>query len=128
MSVVKRKNLPEGWAFLNLRDMAERITKGSTPTSYGYIYQPEGIKFIKVENIDENGYVISINDFIDEDANKFLKRSILKENDVLFSIAGTIGRVGIVRGVDLPANTNQALAIIRTALGLIDTKYLCKRR
>jgi len=119
-----REDLPEGWESLKLRDITERITKGSTPTSYGYVYQSEGIKFIKAENIDENGYVTSINDFIDEDTNEFLKRSILKVNDVLFSIAGTIGRVGIVRRVDLPANTNQALAIIRTVPGSIDTKYL----
>ena len=119
-----RKDLPVGWESLKLRDITERITKGSTPTSYGYVYQFEGIQFIKAENIDENGLITSIKDFIDEDANEFLKRSILKENDVLFSIAGTIGRVGIVRRVDLPANTNQALAIIRTLPGSIDTKYL----
>jgi len=119
-----QEDLPEGWESLKLRDITERITKGSTPTSYGYVYQSEGIKFIKAENIDENGYVTSINDFIDEETNEFLKRSILKVNDVLFSIAGTIGRVGIVRRVDLPANTNQALAIIRTVPGSIDTKYL----
>ena len=43
----------------------------------------------------------------------FLKRSILKENDLLFSIAGTIGRVAKVTKNLLPANTNQALAILR---------------
>src|SRR5690606_22660134 len=45
---------------------------------------------------------------------KELKRSILKENDVLFAIAGaTIGKCTIVTKKALPANTNQALAIIR---------------
>ena len=43
----------------------------------------------------------------------YLKRSILKEGDVLFSIVGTLGVVGIVDKKDLPANTNQQIAIIR---------------
>ena len=49
----------------------------------------------------------------------YLKRSKLKENDILFSIAGTLGRVGVVKSSILPANTNQALAIIRVKEGYI---------
>ncbi len=107
-----------------LRDITERITKGSTPTSYGYSYKKEGIRFIKAENIDSKGLASTITDYIDEETHQFLKRSILKVNDILFSIAGTIGRIGIVRTVDLPANTNQALAIIRPQTDVIDSKYL----
>ena len=42
-----------------------------------------------------------------------LKRSILKENDILFAIAGSLGKTAIIQKQDLPANTNQALSIIR---------------
>jgi type I restriction enzyme S subunit len=51
--------------------------------------------------------------YIDEECHKALKRSQLKTNDILFSIAGALGRIGIVRDEIVPANTNQALAIIR---------------
>ena len=47
---------------------------------------------------------------------------ILKENDILFSIAGTLGRVTSVKSSILPANTNQALAIIRLKSGCL--KYV----
>jgi len=107
-----------------LRDITVRITKGSTPTSYGFVYQKKGIRFIKTENIDSKGLASTISDYIDEETHQFLKRSILEADDVLFSIAGTIGRIGIVRAVDLPANTNQALAIIRPQAEVIDPKYL----
>ena len=43
---------------------------------------------------------------------------------MLFSIAGTIGRVGIVRKYNLPANTNQALAIIRLKSNIVNYNYL----
>jgi len=51
--------------------------------------------------------------FIDNDSNERLSRSQLQIDDVLFSIAGAIGRTYLVREADLPANTNQALAIVR---------------
>ncbi|MDQ3099909.1 MAG: restriction endonuclease subunit S, partial [Bacteroidota bacterium] len=51
--------------------------------------------------------------YITEEGHQALSRSQLKAGDVLFSIAGTLGRVGVVPASVLPANTNQALAIIR---------------
>ena len=112
------------WELVKLKDLCERITKGSTPTSYGYQYTTEGIRFIKAENIDSDGIASSTTNYIDSDTHQFLKRSILKDRDILFSIAGTIGRVGLLRPLDLPANTNQALAIVRLKEGALDHKYL----
>lgn len=51
-----------------------------------------------------------------------MKRSQLKENDILFSIAGTLGRTTVVNKELLPANTNQALAILRISGG--DISYV----
>ena len=90
------------------------ITKGSTPTTYGFEYLSEGINFIKVENV--KGYCVqhnTIKQFISEAAHEFQKRSQLKKNDLLISIAGTLGRICLIKDEDLPANTNQAFAIVR---------------
>ncbi len=96
-------------------DIAELITKGTTPTTLGYDFQEDGIiKFLKVESFDENGKYISDKiTYISEECNDKLKRSQLKEGDILFSIAGAIGRIAIITKEMLPANINQALAIIR---------------
>ncbi len=51
--------------------------------------------------------------YIDEACNEAMKRSQLKSGDLLFSIAGAIGRAAIVTDEILPANINQALAIVR---------------
>ena len=40
-------------------------------------------------------------------------RSQLQAGDILFSIAGALGRTAVVTEEILPANTNQALAILR---------------
>ena len=106
--------LPQGWATAKMADVAQRITKGATPTSYGFQFLSEGISFIKVENLKDGSINrSSISHFISEEAHQNQKRSILQEGDILFSIAGTIGTTYLVHKEDLPANTNQALAIIR---------------
>ena len=102
------------WQIKKLGDLADVITKGTTPTSIGFKYEEEGINFIKVESIASDGKFIE-NKFayISNDAHQALKRSQLKEGDILFSIAGALGRTALVNKNILPANTNQALAIIR---------------
>ncbi|TLS95522.1 restriction endonuclease subunit S [Aliarcobacter cibarius] len=98
------------WEENNLKKLSELITKGTTPKKFSN----SGITFVKIEGINN----LSINKdkclFIDENThNKELKRSILKEQDILFAIAGSLGKVAVVTKNILPANTNQALSIIR---------------
>lgn len=104
----------EGWRIEKLNELALLITKGTTPTSVGFNFTSEGVNFIKVECIAQNGELIKSKfGHIDEECHGALLRSQLVEHDILFSIAGALGRTAIVDSVVLPANTNQALAIIR---------------
>lgn len=112
------------WKRMKLEEMSDRITKGTTPTTNGFEFQESGINFIKIESIDDSGYFIKEKfAHINQECNEALKRSQLKENDVLFSIAGALGRVALVDGSILPANTNQALAII-SPKDELDSRYL----
>ena len=105
MAVIKRVRLSE---------IAELVTKGTTPTTLGYEFQDTGVNFLKIECFSEKGdYIQNKATHISEECHEKLKRSQLKEGDILFSIAGVIGRVAIVTRNMLPANINQALAIIR---------------
>lgn len=106
--------LPDGWEWKKLDEITDVITKGTTPTTNGYKFLDEGINFLKIENI-VNGEINlkTIDKFISEEAHTSQKRSQLRINDVLFSIAGTIGDTAIVKEEHLPMNTNQAIAIIR---------------
>ena len=112
-------------ASVRLSEIATVITKGTTPTSLGFDFVGEGINFIKIESIADDGSFIPANfGHITEECHQKLSRSILQKNDVLFSIAGAIGRTAIVNESILPANTNQALAIIRIPDGTVDYSYL----
>ena len=108
-----------------LGELTELITKGTTPTTDGGGFASSGINFIKVESVSPDGSLIpSKFAYVDEPTHKTLLRSQLKEDDLLFSIAGTIGRTAIVTAEDLPANTNQALAIIRCRPDQILPRFL----
>ena len=108
------------WEQRKLGDLTQLITKGTTPKVKNI---QNGINFIKVENISDDG-VISINSYVSEEEHmNYLSRSILSNDDILFSIAGTLGRTAIVKSHLLPANTNQALAIIRLNKS-VDVEYI----
>ncbi len=115
--------VPEGWEVKKLKYLSKLITKGTTPTTIGRGFVNEGITFVKVENITDN-FTIDTKDcnYIDEETNNMLCRSKLKEKDILIGIAGAIGRVALVTKNILPANINQAVAIIR--INTNEGKYL----
>lgn len=114
------KGFTDAWEQRKLGNLTQLITKGTTPKVKNI---QNGINFIKVENISDDG-VISINSYVSEEEHmNYLSRSILANNDILFSIAGTLGRTAIVKSHLLPANTNQALAIIRLNKS-VDVEYI----
>jgi len=97
-----------------LNSIAHTITKGTTPTSLGFAFQEEGVNFIKVESISDDSQLLA-HKFakISNETHSALKRSQLQVNDVLLTIAGALGRSSLVASDILPANTNQAVALIR---------------
>lgn len=113
------------WPQVELKQITDKITKGTTPTTIGFNFEDVGINFVKIEAIDDDGHIIKDKlSFVNEECYRSLERSQLYEDDVLFSIAGALGRVGIVTPDILPANTNQALAIIRPKKECILSRYL----
>lgn len=106
----------EDWEEKSLREITTLITKGTTPKSF----VNDGVNYVKIECIEGRSLNLKKCLFIDlETHNNELKRSVLKENDILFAIAGSIGKSIIIKKNHLPANTNQALSIIRLKEGVV---------
>ena len=103
------------WPTSKIDNIAEVVTKGTTPTTYGMPFVDSGVNFIKAEALNGDSALDGVGfAFVSESTHERLKRSILAEGDVLVTIAGAqVGRCGIVRTEHLPANTNQAVGIIR---------------
>lgn len=107
-------------------NIVTRITKGTTPTTLGGRFVDHGVNFIKSEAISYDGRIDrSTFAFIDEDTHEKLKRSQIEKHDILFSMAGIfLGKNAVVTEQFLPANTNQALAIIRVDKKKADPYYV----
>ena len=120
---IRFKGFTEDWEQRKLGDISSLITKGSTPKDKSGTGE---VNFIKVENINDfSGDIVSMSKISLEEHQGYLKRSQLQEGDILFSIAGTLGRVTSVNKAILPANTNQALSIIRLKEGNLEYVKTC---
>ena len=121
--------VPKGWECFSLKELSSVISKGTTPkkSSLNSCDSKETVPFIKVKDISESGQVLinQVEQIPKKISSTELKRSILHKNDILISIAGTIGRVAIVPNELENANTNQAISFIRlyndNLVGIIST-------
>ena len=109
-----------------LKSVSTVITKGTTPTTVGGNFTESGIIFIKSESIAGSKHPApEFYTYIDEATDQKLKRSRLREGDLLVSIAGAyLGKLAIVTKRDVPSNTNQAVGIVRLDPQKADVDYV----
>ena len=119
--------IPEGWKWVRLESLSTVITKGTTPRGGNVAYLDKGIGFLRAENVAGLDRIDKSDlKYINEETHiGYLSRSILQANDVLITIAGTLGRTALVRRKDLPLNANQAVSMIRLVdVNKSDSKYI----
>lgn len=114
------------WETVKLSDLCTVITKGTTPSNIGADFTDNGINYIRSEMITNAKYIASNGMlYISDETHEKLKRSQLKKDDILFSMAGVyLGKTAILREKDVPANTNQAVALIRIAPSKCNLEYV----
>jgi len=96
----------------------ETVTLGSItrlwyryPTFYGFDYQASGILVLKGENIGREGDLVVREDpsYISEDIHTRFPRTQLEEGDLIVSVRGEVGKVGLIpmelAGSNINANT-----------------------
>lgn len=121
--------IPHGWDVKSVADVTFRVTKGDTPRNEAIKAASENERWIPMLRVnaitDEGEILIDKAERIPESIHfGKSKRSILEPNDILYTNAGTIGRIAFVQPEFLPANTNQAIAIVKPNPNLIPPCYL----
>jgi restriction endonuclease S subunit len=95
------------------------VMTGHTPSMKNERFYGGNFNFIKTDNLREHYIDGDFTHKLSEEGNKIIKRSSLKENDVLVTIIGAtfqiVGRACLVKNKDLPANINQNIALIRVS-------------
>ena len=101
------------WEQRKLSELSDFITKGATPTTYGYDWQESGIPFFRNDAIKDNQFIYGDFSYISEEANEALQRSEIHGDDILVAITGDIGKAGIVPKSIEKGNINQHTARVR---------------
>lgn len=108
-------NVPASWDIRLLEEVSDFITKGGTPTTYGFDWADEsnGVPFFRSECVTDNGFNPKGMNFIPIEADRQMSRSEIKPGDLLMTITGNIGRVAKAPERFSTANINQHIARIR---------------
>ncbi|MFD3299240.1 restriction endonuclease subunit S [Aquipseudomonas alcaligenes] len=108
-------HVPACWSIKRLAEVSDFITKGGTPTTYGFDWADEsnGIPFFRSECVTDEGFNPKGMNFIPAEAHHQMSRSEIKPGDLLMTITGNIGRVAKASERFSTANINQHIARIR---------------
>lgn len=117
-------SIPEDWELTRLESISAFITKGTTPTTYGFDWVQHGILFLRSECVSETGLDLSQSMYISLKAHAVLKRSTLKAEDILITITGNVGRVVYLDESFSTGNMNQHIARIRIVDNLVCRKFI----
>lgn len=107
----------------SLGNISAFITKGATPTTYGFKWEMSGVPFLRSECVSERGLDMRQSMFISDEADNALRRSRVINGDILMTITGNVGRVVTLNGVG-SANINQHIARIRVKDRNFDPRFV----
>lgn len=110
------------WPMVELGEVSEILN--------GYAFKSEkytnkGIRIIRITNVQKGEIVDDDPKFYDTDSSKEIQKFLLAKNDLLISLTGNVGRVGLLQSDLLPAGLNQRVGCIRlTDSNQVSISYL----
>lgn len=109
--------LPDGWEWVRLGALLQKIGAGSTPLGGREVYVSTGVKFLRSQNVWDDGLRLDGVAFIKPETHAKMAGTVVVANDLLFNITGaSIGRCAVVPSDFDEANVSQHVTIIRAVL------------
>lgn len=105
--------IPVHWAIRRIKKLSTKIGSGKTPLGGSSVYVPEGVMFLRSQNVWDEGLFLDDVVYIAETVDKEMKGSRIKVGDILINVTGaSIGRACLVPD-GVVANVNQHVCIVR---------------
>ncbi len=111
----------EGWEYKKLGEVC-KILNGFAFKSSKYV--EKGIRVIRITNVQKGSIVDNDPQYYPFEEEPNIKQYLLKDSDLLMSLTGNVGRVGILQEDLLPAALNQRVACLRISSNKLLLKYL----
>ncbi|WP_287604594.1 restriction endonuclease subunit S [Thiothrix sp.] len=106
--------LPHGWEWVRLGELSSKIGAGSTPLGGQKAYTVSGIKFLRSQNIWNDGLRLDDVALITDKTHEKMSGTHVSAGDLLFNITGaSIGRCSLAPDDFDTANVSQHVCIIR---------------
>ena len=106
--------IPNNWSWTYLSNICAKIGSGSTPKGGKAVYESTGVKFIRSQNVWNDGLYTNGIAYIPEKINEQMNGTIVKPYDILLNITGaSIGRCCLVPDNFDIGNVSQHVTIIR---------------
>lgn len=103
-------DLPESWEWCRVGDICD-ILNGYAFKSDKYV--ESGINVIRISNVQDGKIINKDNKYVSLAMEKEIEDYMLQEGDLLMSLTGNVGRVGLLPKSMLPAALNQRVACLR---------------
>ncbi len=105
--------ISEHWGLERLKFLTDKVGSGVTPKGGAEVYTDAGVLFLRSQNIYNDGLRLEDPTYISEEIHDDMKSSQIQKDDLLLNITGgSIGRCYYF-DLDIPANINQHVCIIR---------------
>lgn len=113
-------DLPDGWVWCRLQEITSKLGSGSTPRGGKSAYTKSGVKFLRSQNIRNEGLKLDDVVFIDEKTNEKMNGTVVCPNDILLNITGgSLGRTTRIPSDFDIANVSQHVSIIRPVFSFL---------
>jgi type I restriction enzyme S subunit len=107
-------DLPAGWEWVRLGTLLTKLGAGSTPLGGKQVYVNEGVKFLRSQNVWNDGLRLDDVALILPEVHLKMSGTHVEAGDLLFNITGaSIGRCAVVPQSFDTGNVSQHVTIIR---------------
>ena len=105
--------IPESWAWTRIGSLTELITSGSR--DWAKYYAETGALFLRMGNLSKNSFTLRLNNLqrVQLPQKAEGTRTALQAGDLLFSITGEVGMLGLIPDKFETAYVNQHIAVLR---------------
>jgi type I restriction enzyme, S subunit len=105
---------PSGWRFERIGNLTSKLGSGSTPRGGKSAYVPDGIIFLRSQNVWNDGLKLDDTAYIPEETHAAMNNTQVFPRDVLLNITGaSLGRSTVFPENLATANVSQHVTIIR---------------
>jgi len=115
--------LPQGWCWTKVGDVGKVKGGKRLPAGHNYSVTPTMHPYIRVVDFNELSILTDDIKYLEPETHQIIKKYIIKKEDVFISIAGSIGKVGVIPNNLDGANLTENAARI-TDLHALQNRYL----